>query len=187
MLRVALLLQLLALGACSGPVRLPWPSNYELGQHRALIKLPNTSRLAPGNGAAAAAWVTVPWQRRHIPDTDSTNAVLTLASTGEVVANVLRAPVANIASREAMHFIFEPSIVSAGGDDNWLNNNGTADRSIVTNCSGAQRVTLACWKADAAERRRLRHSANPVRIKNIAPWEHHDEFKPADRAHEYRP
>ena len=33
------------------------------------------------------------------------------------------------------------------GEDIWIPNNGTATDNIITNCSGAQRPTLACWKA----------------------------------------
>ncbi len=130
-----------ALATCSASPA--WPSSYEVGQHRALIKLSKNTSSNSG-----AAWVTIPWKRRQIPATDSTNAVLTVASTGEVIANVLRAPAADgVASREAMTFVFEPVLAGGDDDDNWLENNGTAQRSIVTNCSGAQRGTLACWKA----------------------------------------
>ena len=117
----------------------PWPGSPEMGQHRALISLDE------GLGNASAVWVTVPWQRRRVPSTDTTDAVLTVADTGAVVANVVRAPAPNgVSSAEALTFVFEPV---ATVDDGWLLNNGSAASSIVTSCSGAQRPTLACWKA----------------------------------------
>ena len=103
--------------------------------------------------APAPVWVTVPWNRRRIPDADATNVVLTVAATGEVVRNVVRAPVHSpdsgqpVASREALSFVFEPVPAPPPGDDVWIPNNGTATENVVTNCSGAQRSTLACWKA----------------------------------------
>eukprot|EP00937_MAST-01D_sp_MAST-1D-sp2_P004808 g4808.t1 len=122
-----------------------WPAG--LGQHRALIHLDSGAlERAAASGTDGAAWVDIPWQRRQVPDPDRTNVVITVASSGAVVSNALRAPVPGAAnSREALGFVFEP--VAAAPASNWIANNGTAAASIVTGCSGAQRPTLDCWKA----------------------------------------
>ena len=90
----------------------------------------------------------VPWQRRRVPATDTTGAVLTVAATGEVVPCVLRVPTPGRPAREATTFIFEPVLAGPPATiNNWLPNTGTAASSIVTSCSGAQAPTLTCWKA----------------------------------------
>ena len=125
-----------------------WPITNELGHHRALITLDGGGGGAPG--AAKAVWATVPWQRRRVPDTDATDTVL-VAATGKVVANALRAPEPGVPTREATTFVFEPVLAgdspAPDGPDGWLINSGTAQQSIVSGCSGAQRQSLACWKA----------------------------------------
>ena len=133
-----------------------WPITNELGHHRALITLDGgalqtqSASGAGAPGAAKAVWATVPWQRRRVPDTDATDTVL-VAATGKVVANVLRAPVPGVPTREATTFVFEPVLAgdspAPDGPDGWLVNSGTAQQSIVSGCSGAQRQSLACWKA----------------------------------------
>jgi hypothetical protein len=124
-----------------------WPSSAEMGNHRVLIHLGDTARAAAAAAGSKAVWADVPWQRRSIPAPNTTNVVLTVASTGAIVPNVLRAPVPGAASsREALAFVFEPQ--PAAAEVRWLPNTGTsASDSIVTNCSGAQRPTLGCWKA----------------------------------------
>ena len=124
-----------------------WAPN--LGQHRAIITLP-ASR-TPG----AAAWATIPWQRRAVPNATTTAAVITVASTGTVVANAVRAPAgAGISDSEALTFVFMPTQADAGpvppppGPDpgGFVVNRGTAAKSIVTKCSGAL-AGCDCWKA----------------------------------------
>lgn len=121
-----------------------------LGQHRAIVTLPELH--TPG----AAAFATVPWQRRAVPNTTTTAAVLTVASTGTVVGNVVRAPAGpGITDSEALTFVFMPTAEGAPpppppgpNKDGWVVNSGTATKSIVTACSGSQtKDGLACWKA----------------------------------------
>jgi hypothetical protein len=122
-----------------------------LGHHRAIITLP------PSTVQGAAAWATVPWQRRAVPNATTTAAVLTVASTGAVVANAVRAPAGpGISDSEALTFIFMPTAEGAAptppgpptppGEDGFVRNHGTASRSIVTSCSGAM-AGCECWKA----------------------------------------
>ena len=89
----------------------PWPSAYQLGRHRALINLSaTTTTIQPSSAPGSAVWVTIPWQRRRVPDTDSTDLVLTVASTGEVVKNAVRAPALGAnSSREAITIVFQPA------------------------------------------------------------------------------
>ena len=90
MLAPPLMAALLTVATPAAAAAAPSATNFSwapsLGQHRAIITLP-ASR-TPG----AAVWATVPWQRRPVPDTTTTDAVLTVASTGAVVANAVRAP-----------------------------------------------------------------------------------------------
>ena len=128
-----------------------WPPAR--GQHRALITV---SRHAQGHANGTAVWATVPWQRRATPNASATDAVLTVAATGAVVANVVRAPAGpGIPESEAAIFVFEPATLAppppmpppGPGADGWVANGGTAAQSIVTACSGAQASVYACWKA----------------------------------------
>lgn len=96
-----------ALVGASADSSWPWvpdSGQQSLGQHRALLQLPKDT-------SSTAAWVEVPWQRKSTPNASTTNAVLTVAKTGQVVANALRAPISGITECEAVNVIFEPQIV----------------------------------------------------------------------------
>lgn len=124
---------------------------HGLGQHRAIITVPESH--TPG----AAAFATIPWQRRAVPNTTTTAAVLTVASTGKVVGNVVRAPAGpGIKDSEALTFVFMPTAESGAppvppgpNKDGWVVNSGTAADSIVTSCSGSLGggSSWPCWKA----------------------------------------
>ena len=82
-----------------------WPVDVGFGQHRALIRLDDSLLVAStaettGTGTSTeandAVWVDVPWHRRAVPDADNTSVILTVASTGAVIANVLGIGVAVI-------------------------------------------------------------------------------------------
>eukprot|EP01052_Picozoa_sp_SAG31_P023313 SAG31_NODE_1914_length_6931_cov_6.490340_7_plen_896_part_00 len=125
-----------------------WPSG--LGHHRAIITLP------PSTTPGAAAWATIPWQRRAVPNATTTAAVLTLASSGATIANAVRAPAGpGVADSEALTFVFMPTARGlppapgpqpTPGADGFVRNRGTASSSIVTSCSG-QQAGCDCWKA----------------------------------------
>ena len=107
---VALVCHALATVASAQGQVAPWPADMSFGQHRVLVSL-NKSALfttAATSPIPQAVWVDVPWQRRAIPPANTTNVIVTVASTGAVVANALRAPVPGLTSSEAMAFVFEP-------------------------------------------------------------------------------
>ena len=135
--------------AATPPNNFSWAAG--LGQHRAIITLPPSH--APHG---TAAFATVLWQRRPVPPTNTTAAVLTIAATGEVVGNAVRAPAGpGISDSEALIFVFEPTAPGDGPSppsppptaDGWQLNTGTAARSILTGCSGQSSGDNQCWKA----------------------------------------
>eukprot|EP01047_Picozoa_sp_COSAG01_P052757 COSAG01_NODE_5582_length_4168_cov_2.695257_1_plen_382_part_00 len=148
---LAVLVELTAAGSSVAATSSNFSWVAGLGHHRAIITLP------PSTVQGAAAWATVPWQRRAVPNATTTAAVLTVASTGAVVANAVRAPAGpGISDSEALTFIFMPMAEGAApappgpptppGADGFVRNHGTASRSIVTSCSGAM-AGCECWKA----------------------------------------
>jgi hypothetical protein len=70
--------------------------------------------------------------------------MVTSATTGEVIANAVRAPAGSRNDNEALVVIFEPTKL-APATGNFIVNTGTSAQSIVTSCSGS--TAGACWKA----------------------------------------
>eukprot|EP00039_Didymoeca_costata_P002367 m.59698 g.59698 ORF g.59698 m.59698 type:complete len:1227 (-) comp11265_c0_seq1:74-3754(-) len=102
--------------------------------------------LSDNMGNTTAAWVDVMWRRRPTPNSSTTNCVLTVASSGEQVDNIVRTQInSSITMQEGASFVFEP--VVTGEDMDWIANSGTASNSIVTSCSGADGAENPCWKA----------------------------------------
>jgi hypothetical protein len=135
----------------------PTPSNYtwmpHMGQHRVLV------RITPS--ISSAVWCKLEWNRRPIPNASTTDVIVTNAATGDVVYNAVRAPAGpGIDAAEALVILFEPLHTTPGPAPSpspspppappgtqWIENKGTAARSIVSGCSGAYDAGTACWKA----------------------------------------
>lgn len=127
------------------PATWPWPepgTNPSLGAHRALITLPQSLAVPPGG----AVWVDIPWRRRAWPPANATDCVLTTArDASRRIANIIRAPAAgNVDAAEGLGFVFEPSAQAA---QDWIPNTGTAQHSILVNCTGSDGPNNPCWKA----------------------------------------
>ena len=128
-----------------------------MGQHRVLVSIAATSS---SSSTTNAVWAKLEWKRRPIPNASTTDVIVTNAATGDVVYNAVRAPVGpGIDAGEALVVLFQPLHTTAPTPPpnppappappgiQWIENNGTEARSIVTGCSGAYDAGTACWKA----------------------------------------